>query len=441
MKSETLPITLLLLLKEHRASYLERIGAVASQFSQLLLLGDQEKKSVAQRLEHPHIDFIPVTRSAPLKDQMEPVQSKIQAPYTLLLVEDEMPDLEKLDANALDKSDSLIWEAEIVTGSSESFLTHRAVRLWGSSLANTYVGAWYLQPQLEGSPTGSFGIVRNSSFTQTDWQWKAQQLTPLENLLLLYEKLETDGQQVKDGEEHLDVLAKKDGATTALSASIAQARAWYYYRRQQFDKANQAINQALESSDQVYAPHVIRYMMAANYHHWEEAYNHLYHYLELLSQGTEARVDFGYTVKHVHHILGETCVQTGQYERAVIHIEEYYRLMKRDGKQIPRQILKQLLLLVIELEDFEKAETYFEPLFGNLLNKKLSKEEWKELEETLMLFTAKGWYGFVNSIYESMYEKNSEIPRLVRRWIAALIKDGKIDRAQKLINSHKSINF
>jgi hypothetical protein len=173
--------------------------------------------------------------------------------------------------------------------------------------------------------------------------------------------------------------------------------------------------------------------------HWEKAYQHLYTYLQVLAEGSRINHDVMMPLDQTHQLLAETAYHAGQHERAYAHYQELYRIKSETKQEISNSTIERLLLYSIELDEKKEAVSYFHHLYDPILDRKLSDDEWKEIDRRIQLFAGNEWFDFVVEMYELVFAKNTDRPEALRRLVAALIKNDQIDRAQALIRKHKTV--
>lgn len=247
--------------------------------------------------------------------------------------------------------------------------------------------------------------------------------------------------RLKKAEQLLNTLTNKHSSSYPYKATIYNLWAFLRLEQQKFQEAEAALEKSINLVANQYTPWVMRYHYYLIMNRLDDGYQALYTYLQQLPKGTNLTLDTRLPLTDTHYQLGEAASRMGDLSRALVHYEEYYRLQGTDPSREGVDLLEKLLLFATEIGDRKRTEHYFDLMFGSLLHQGLNNQQWKEIEEYIALFMAKGWYSYASSIYEALYPNNADKPRFIRRWTATLIKNGEIERAQKLINTHKSINF
>ncbi len=182
-------------------------------------------------------------------------------------------------------------------------------------------------------------------------------------------------------------------------------------------------------------PHLILFRTSFASNRWGEAYDHLYRYLEVLASGTEVNQDVIFPLSDTQYLLGEAAYRNGWHERALAHYEQYYDLKKGN---IQPEVIERLLLYAIELSEYDKSLVYFNHLFGDVIKEPLSASDETRILEVLSLFMEQGWHEFSLEVYEVICRNNPEKPELIRRWVAALIRAQKVEKAQEIIANNQT---
>jgi hypothetical protein len=211
------------------------------------------------------------------------------------------------------------------------------------------------------------------------------------------------------------------------------------FLRQRWEQTEEFLKKSLSLNEQQQLPHIIRFNLASKRMHWEQAYQHLYTYLQVLAEGSRINHDVMMPLDQTHKLLAETAYQAGQHERAFAHYQELYRIQQERDLAIEDVTIERLLLYSIELDEKKEAIYYFHQLYDSVLERELSDDEWKEIDRRVQLFAGNEWYDFVVEMYEHIFSKNMKRPESLRRLVAALIKNGQIERAQTLISKHKTV--
>ena len=92
----------------------------------------------------------------------------------------------------------------------------------------------------------------------------------------------------------------------------------------------------------------------------------------------------------------------------------------------------QLLVLCIELEDFDKSEFFFKELYAKKIPKNLTEKELSFLNDYMELFMKKNWYEMPYEVYSELYYHYPENDEFRRRLIVTLVKTGRVEQARNL---------
>lgn len=91
-----------------------------------------------------------------------------------------------------------------------------------------------------------------------------------------------------------------------------------------------------------------------------------------------------------------------------------------------------MLVLSIELEDFEKSEFFFRELHAKKFPKNLTDQEVSLLNDYMEMFMKKGWFETVYEVYAELYYHYPQNDEFRRRLIVTLVKTGRVEQARNL---------
>lgn len=212
-----------------------------------------------------------------------------------------------------------------------------------------------------------------------------------------------------------------------------------YYEQKNRPKCLEMIEKSLQVSQKQCMPYLLRFRLAYNSKAWDQAYAHLMNYLTNLAEGSHANFDVTIPLTETHYLLGDCALKAGMNDRAHVHYEEYFELSEQENRAIPEDVLERLLFFSVQLEEKEQAIRYFNKLYADRLDQKITDETWKKIDRKLALFNEKEWYEFTGQCYETLFASNRENKNILRRWVAILIKQGDVETAQDLLSKHKGI--
>ncbi|TVQ66304.1 MAG: hypothetical protein EA360_06690 [Balneolaceae bacterium] len=199
-----------------------------------------------------------------------------------------------------------------------------------------------------------------------------------------------------------------------------------------WDRALYLANEAIQAEPRQYLPYLVKFKIFQLNKQWNEAIGVLKIYQEILcSEGySHASFEKYISEEQTFSILGELAMKTGLRKEALVFYEKLCRLKSED---VDQELLHTLLVLSIELLDYEKAVFYFKQIFAASLPDKLSPEMNEKLNDYLSMFMVNGWYDYPSEVYDLLYEQESENGEYRRRLIVTLTKTDRLERARKLI--------
>lgn len=94
-----------------------------------------------------------------------------------------------------------------------------------------------------------------------------------------------------------------------------------------------------------------------------------------------------------------------------------------------------MLLLSIELDDYDRSTNLFEQLFKERLPHNLDEEGQGELDKIMTLFMEREWYDYVSKVYNNLHDAHPQNRSYKRRLIVTLTKTNRLDRAKTMLGS------
>lgn len=181
-------------------------------------------------------------------------------------------------------------------------------------------------------------------------------------------------------------------------------------------------------------PYLIKFKIGQLNKVWDEAYDALFKYYEntyyeRISLHSKANYDVRISVEQTLMDLIDLSFKAGLIQEASDHLEELFNL--KEGN-LDDAYLRKLLVLSIELNDFEKSEFFFKKLFAENFPKALSESEIVELHDYMEMFMKKGWYETVYQVYSELYYNFPQNDEIRRRLIVTLVKTKRVEQARNL---------
>jgi len=177
-------------------------------------------------------------------------------------------------------------------------------------------------------------------------------------------------------------------------------------------------------------PYLIRFKIFQLNKQWKEAFEVLNRYYELLNLWSRATFDKAIDEEETLLNLAELALKAGVKDQATEFLGKLYTL--KEG-ELEDTFVQRLLLLSIEMADYDRSVFFFRHLFDSLLPDRLTEEKTRELDDFMTMFISKGWYEYVAEIYETLYQQNPQNSDYKRRLIVALSKTNKLRKARKLV--------
>lgn len=216
-------------------------------------------------------------------------------------------------------------------------------------------------------------------------------------------------------------------AVNGLASCLAEQYKW--------PEALTLARKSLEAEPRQRLPYLIQYKIFQLNKQWTEAFEVLWSYRDKLKETTRANFDKFISEEDTLLNLEELAKQTGDKDRAFQCLEQFYIL--KDG-QVEDDFAKRILVLAIELSDYEKSIFFFEHLFDEVIPARMSEEQELEISEYLSMFMQRGWYEYVAGIYTQLYNHEPANAEYKRRLIVALSKTNRLDKARQLLKAVSS---
>ena len=206
-----------------------------------------------------------------------------------------------------------------------------------------------------------------------------------------------------------------------------------YVETYKWEKAIELAENSIEMEPMQYLPYLIQFRIYQLNKLWEKSLFVLEKYFEVLEVGSRANYDKYISSNETLLKLGKLAIKSGVRDKALRYYERYYRIKKGN---VEPSFLEMLLVLSIELCDYEKSVYFFKEIFDEYIPDKLTEELKNKLNDYLSMFMVNGWYDYPFEVYDLLYEQESENGEYRRRLIVTLTKTNRIDKARRLIASN-----
>lgn len=212
------------------------------------------------------------------------------------------------------------------------------------------------------------------------------------------------------------------GAVNGLTSCLVEQNKWA--------EAIALANTSIEAESLQRLPYLIQYKIFQLQKKWDEAFNSLHSYYQMLSLYSRANYDKAIGEQQTLLELAELALKGGKKEKALDFFSAYFTL--KEGK-VEQDFSHKLLLLSIEVGDYERSVGYFNHMFEQPLSNQFFEEQHSMLDEYMSLFIKKGWYDFVSEVYQQLHSASPQNGDYKRRLIVAYSKMNKLDKARRLI--------
>lgn len=211
-------------------------------------------------------------------------------------------------------------------------------------------------------------------------------------------------------------------AVNGLASCLVEQYKW--------DKAMTLSNESLSAESLQSLPYLIQYRIFELRKEWKKAYEVIKQYYERFSLHSQASFDQIIDEEKILVNLANVALKAGMRREATRYFEKLF-VFKRDG--IDRSLLKKVLVLSVELGDFERSVYLFERIFKDDLFDEMSQEAEDDLDHIMTLFMKNEWYDYVSQIYSRLHSLHPENRTYKRKLIVTLTKTNRLDKAKAML--------
>lgn len=278
-----------------------------------------------------------------------------------------------------------------------------------------------------------FSIYRSSELLAGIDIEEEMSVTNFSPQLYLYEGFRLlEERKIAAAAAHFRALLKREKLIGYDRLAAVNGLASCFTEQYKWGKGLALANESIEAESQQFLPYLIKFRIFQLNKQWNEALDVLKIYHEILIGRGFSRATFEKFISPEETMtqLADLAIRTGLRKEALQFYEDLYSL-KNDKND--SELLNILLVLSIELLDYERSVLYFKAIFEEFLPDKLCEEKAKDLNDFLSMFMVNGWYDYPSEVYDILYEQESENGGYRRRLIVTLSKTNRLDQARKLI--------
>ncbi|WP_138430765.1 tetratricopeptide repeat protein [Fodinibius saliphilus] len=177
-------------------------------------------------------------------------------------------------------------------------------------------------------------------------------------------------------------------------------------------------------------PYLIKYRIFELKKEWGKAHETLSQYYRRFSLYSRANFDRNIDEEKTLVSLANVALKSGDRKAAAGYFENLFSFKRGD---IDRSLLKKVLVMSVELDDYERSVYLFERMFGDKLPDKLDAQGREELEEIMTLFMSRKWHEYVSQVYTKLHNAYPEDSTYKRRLIVTLTKTNRLDKAKSMV--------
>ncbi|NGP87368.1 tetratricopeptide repeat protein [Fodinibius halophilus] len=177
-------------------------------------------------------------------------------------------------------------------------------------------------------------------------------------------------------------------------------------------------------------PYLIQYRIYELKKEWKKAHETLSQYYRRFSLYSRANFDRNIDEEQTLVNLANVALKSGDRKAAANYFDKLFSYKRGD---IDRSLLKKVLVMSVELDDYKRAVYLFERMFGDKLPENLDEESREELGEIMTLFMSRKWHDYVSQVYTKLHKAHPEDRTYKRRLIVTLTKTNRLDKAKSMV--------
>lgn len=427
---------IVLLVKRPENIQIDRINRWLQKCSNIIILAE---KSVDSTNFSDPVHLVKIDSDRGKSELWNEIISKSDAEWVLLLEDDEdfdFSDLELFDRSRMDN-----WmPAKIVNKcNDEPCRQFYQMRLIPALQEKVFEGknlpdaTAYITGNHIDLSNSSINIIRNSELLSGINIEEEMSVTDFSPLLYLYEGFKLlEERKPAYAAAHFRALLKREKLIAYDRLAAVNGLAGCFTEQYKWGKALALANESIEAESQQFLPYLIKFRIFQLNKQWVEALDVLMTYRELQVDPGFSRANFEKFINAEETVthLADLAIRTGLRRDALQFYEELYSLKQAKNDN---ELLNILLVLSIELLDYERSVFYFKAIFEEFIPDKLCEEKARELNDFLTMFMVNGWFDYPSEVYDLLYEQESENGDYRRRLIVTLSKTNRLDRARQLI--------
>jgi len=212
------------------------------------------------------------------------------------------------------------------------------------------------------------------------------------------------------------------GGVNGLASCLVEQYKW--------NKAMTLSNESLSAESLQSVPYLIQFKIYELRKEWEKAYDMIKRYYEQFSLYSRASFDKIIDEEETLVDLANVALKAGKRREATSYFEKLFTFKR---EEVDRALLKKVLVLSIELNDFERSVYLFERIYKDDFLDTLSDEREEELDDIMTMFMKREWYTYVSQIYTKLHNLHPENRKYKRKLIVALTKTNRLDKAKAML--------
>lgn len=213
-------------------------------------------------------------------------------------------------------------------------------------------------------------------------------------------------------------------AVNGLASCMAEQHKW--------SKAMTLAEESLRAESLQALPYFIQFRIHELQKEWGKAHSTLRRYYEQQSLYSRSSFDKVMNEESILINLSNVALKAGDRQMASDYFEELFTYKRED---VDRFLLYKVLVLSIELSNYERSVHLFNRMFREFFPDRFGDKQKEELNDIMTMFMNQEWHPFVANVYHKMSSAYPENEVFKRRLIVSLTKTNRLDKARTMVSN------
>ncbi|SHG13740.1 hypothetical protein SAMN05443144_1202 [Fodinibius roseus] len=213
-------------------------------------------------------------------------------------------------------------------------------------------------------------------------------------------------------------------AVNGLASCMAEQHKW--------SKAMTLTEESLKAESIQALPYFIQFKIHELQKEWGNAHTALRRYYEQQSLYSRSSFDKVMNEESILVHLSDVALRAGDRHMASDYFEELFTYKR---EEVDRVLLYKVLVLSIELSNYERSVHLFNRMFKDVFPDKFDEKQKEKLNDIMTMFMNQEWYPFVANVYSKMCNAFPGDEVFKRRLIVSLTKTNRLDKARTMVSN------